>query len=79
MQYLFPFGIKLLRENAPNILKPEFFEDREAKAMGCTVTCVKPVLKFPGGKVKLYFQVAVRRNGTDAAKWPENLLTDVVV
>jgi len=79
MQYLFPIGIKLLRENAPHMLNPDFFEEREAKAMGCTVTCVKPVLQFPDKKVRPCFQVAARKNGTDAPKWPSDLLTDVVV
>ena len=79
MQYLFPAGIKLLQDNAPHVLSPDFFEERDAKAMGCKVRCVKPVLQFPGNIVRPEFQIGVRKNGTDAPKWPEDLMTEVVV
>ena len=79
MQYLFPRGVELLKANTPHILNPEFFEDREAKAMKCKVKCVKPVLQFPGGKVQLRFQVGARANGVDKPRWPDDLLDETVV
>jgi hypothetical protein len=78
MQYLFPTGIKLMRDNASHVLNDEFFEDREARAMGCKVRCVKPVLQFPAKKVQPRFQVSARTNGVDEARWPKDLLTDKV-
>ncbi|KAH8804485.1 CoA-transferase family III domain-containing protein [Xylogone sp. PMI_703] len=78
MQYLFPEGIKMLKANTPYLLNPDFFEDRDAKAMGCKVNCVKPVLKFPSGKVQLRFHVGTRTNGIDQPKWPSDLLAEVV-
>jgi CoA-transferase family III len=79
MQYLWPAGIKLMKTHAPHMLNPDFFEDRPAKAMNCTVRCLKSVLQFPGKKVQLGFQVGARTNGVDMPKWPGNLLTEKVV
>ena len=73
MQFLWPAGVALLRRNAPHVLDEAFFEEREARAMGCTVRCVRPVLVFPGGKVRLGFQVGARTNGVDGPWWPEDL------
>jgi hypothetical protein len=78
MQYLFPQGIKLLRENTPHLLDPQFFELRTAPAMGCEIECVKPVLQFPSGTVQPGFQVSARTNGVDEARWPEDLTVDLV-
>lgn len=78
MQYLWPTGIKLLRENAPWMLNDEFFEVRKAKAMGCEIKCVRPVLQFPGGQVKPKFQVSARTNGVDRPRWPHDLAADIV-
>ena len=78
MQYLFPQGIKLLRENTPHLLDPEFFEVRNAPAMGCEIECVKPVLQFSSGIVRPGFQVSARTNGVDEARWPEDLSADIV-
>ena len=79
MQYLFPQGIKLLRENTPHVLDEDFFEEREAGVMGCRIRCVKPVLRFPGGKVQPRFQVSARTNGVDRPWWPADLMVDQVV
>lgn len=79
MQHLFPAGIRLMREKAPHMLREEHFEDRDAKAMKCRVRCVKPVLQFPGRKVRPQFQVGTRTNGVDQPRWPEDLLTEVIV
>ncbi|KIW13305.1 hypothetical protein PV08_08493 [Exophiala spinifera] len=78
MQYLFPQGVKMLKANMPHLFNPDYFEDRDAKAMGCKVNCVKPALRFPSGKVKLRFQVGARTNGIDQPKWPSDLLTEIV-
>lgn len=78
MQYLFPTGVKLLRQNTPHVLDEDFFEVREAKAMGCKVRCVKPVLRFPSGNVQPGFQVSARTNGVDQPVWPSDLLTEKI-
>lgn len=46
--------------------------------MGCEIRCVKPVLQFPGNNVGPGFQVSGRTNGVDEAKWPADLMVDVV-
>lgn len=78
MQYLFPTGIKLLRENAPWMLDEKFFEVRKAGAMGCEIKCVKPVLQFPENRVKPHFRVSARTNGVDKPRWPDDLIVDIV-
>ena len=79
MQYLFPQGIKLLHENTPHLFDPEFFEVRNAPAMGCEIKCVKPVLRFSGATVRSGFQVSARTNGLDEARWPYDLMVDIVM
>lgn len=78
MQYLFPMGVRLLRENTPHMLDDDFFELRDAKSMGCKIRCVKPVLHFPESQVKPCFQVSARTNGVDKAYWPSDLMVESV-
>ena len=78
MQYLFPLGIKLLRQNTPGVLNDDYFEVRDAGTMGCQIRCVKPVLQFPNGKVRPGFQVSARTNGVDQPKWPSDLTIDKI-
>ncbi|KAG2003689.1 CAIB/BAIF family enzyme [Coprinopsis cinerea AmutBmut pab1-1] len=68
----------LKNANSP-ILSPDFFEDRPNKAIGAPVRTIKPILNFPDGLVQLKYNVGSRGNGVDKPKWPEDLLTEVVV
>ncbi|KAL0574043.1 hypothetical protein V5O48_007907 [Marasmius crinis-equi] len=78
MMVTIPTMLRLLKTNTPNLFDPDFFEIRANKALGATVTRVKPILQFPDGPVNLGFNVGCRRNGVDKARWPENLMTEVV-
>jgi hypothetical protein len=60
------------------LFSDEFFEDRESKALGVEIRVVKPVLRFPGGNVRLGYNVGTRGNGVDCARWPRDLLTEVI-
>lgn len=80
MGYTLPSLIGLLHEHDKDVLfKPEFFERRESGAVGKTFVQVKGVAQW-GGKegVRLGFNVGTRGNGVDAAKWPEDLGTEIV-
>lgn len=61
------------------LLRPEFFEIRESKALGLKLRCVKPILAFPEGSVKLGYNIGTRGNGIDQPFWPEDLSTEIVV
>ena len=76
---LFPL-IKKLIENplGARIFNPNFFELRENKAIGVPIRTVKPILGFPDGIVELGYNVGSRGNGVDEAKWPEDLLTEII-
>lgn len=67
----------LEKANSP-IFNPEFFENRENKAIGAKVRTVKPILVFPEGTVKLGYNVGSRPNGVDKPRWPEDLLVEIV-
>ncbi|PPQ67239.1 hypothetical protein CVT24_011558 [Panaeolus cyanescens] len=70
-------GISALR-GGKRIFNPEFFEVRENKAIGKEVKRVKPILKFVDGGVELGYNVGFRGNGVDKARWPEDLMVEVV-
>ncbi|CZR63570.1 related to acyl-CoA transferases/carnitine dehydratase [Phialocephala subalpina] len=79
MSYTLPRFAKMLAENSSNtVLRDEWFETRESKAVGAEIRCVKPILQFPGGEVKLGFNVGTRTNGVDNPRWPKDLLVEVV-
>lgn len=79
MGYTLPRLTKMLKTNSPDILfKPEFFEVRKSGAIGKDINCVKPIIQYPQGKVQLKYNVGTRGNGVDQARWPENLLTEIV-
>jgi len=79
MRVTVPLLLKTLHEKAPILFNPEFFEDRENKALGVPVYTVKPILTFPEKAVHLGYNIGSRGNGVDKPKWPLNLLTEVIV
>lgn len=46
--------------------------------MNAIVRTVKPIVKYNNDQVQLKYNVGTRGNGKDAARWPEDLLTEVV-
>jgi hypothetical protein len=80
MSYTLPRFLHMLKVNAGDVvLKPEFFETRHSGAIGKDISCVKPIIQFPGGEVQLKYNVGTRGNGVDQPRWPEDLMTEVVV
>lgn len=77
MLYLIPRYMNMLEKNS-GLLSPEFFEDRESKAINMVVRTVKPIIKFNEDQIKLRYNVGTRGNGKDAPRWPEDLMTEVV-
>ncbi|KAF9057038.1 hypothetical protein BJ165DRAFT_3656 [Panaeolus papilionaceus] len=61
-----------------SIFREEFFEVRENKAIGKSAKAVKTVLNFVNGTVKPGYNVGFRGNGVDKARWPKDLMTEVV-
>lgn len=79
MTYAIPRMFKSLNHTAPNILYNEdFMEERDCKNIGIKIKTIKPILRFPGEEVKLGFNVGTRTNGVDKARWPEDLMVEVV-
>ncbi|KAK3071672.1 hypothetical protein LTR53_008212 [Teratosphaeriaceae sp. CCFEE 6253] len=79
MAYTLPAMFKLLAEHAGDTLyKPEFFGRRVSKAVGHEFVQVKPVARFADG-VTLEYNVGTRTNGVDQARWPDDLMTEMVV
>lgn len=79
MPYTLGRFLTMLKQNAgPTIFNPEFFEVRQSKAIGKDIATPKPIIQFPEGKVQLKFNVGTRGNGVDQAKWPEDLMMEVV-
>jgi hypothetical protein len=61
------------------LINPDFFEERISRALGnLKFRVVKPILQFPVDTVELCYNVGTRGNGTDAARWPEDLQTEIV-
>ena len=61
------------------VLNQEFFQKRKSKALnGLEFRMPKPVIQFPPNSVSLEYNVGTRGNGIDAARWPEDLMTEVV-
>jgi hypothetical protein len=78
MQYTLPRMFAILgKHDSKTLFKPDFFENRESKAVGHTFVQVKPIARFKDG-VDLGFNVGTRGNGVDAAKWPKDLRTEIV-
>ncbi|KAM0320760.1 hypothetical protein ACHAO8_000051 [Botrytis cinerea] len=81
MNYTMPrlFQTLIKSGTGKTILRDEFFENRETKAVGVTIRTVKPILRFPNKEVDLRYNVGTRSNGIDAAHWPTDLMTEIVV
>ncbi|TFK34340.1 CoA-transferase family III domain-containing protein [Crucibulum laeve] len=79
MNVLLPRFMQMVKEKGTVVLNPEFFEDREDKAIGVPIRTIKPVLSFTDCLVKPGYNVGTRANGVDKARWPKDLLTEVVV
>jgi hypothetical protein len=80
MGYTLPRFLQMLQKNsAKTLFNPEFFELRHSGAIGKDVHCIKPIVRYPDGKVELRYNIGTRGNGVDQPKWPDNLMTEVVV
>lgn len=84
VRHYFPMGrslpmyFEMLASSSPYLFSEEFFEIREAKAVGTQIRTVKPILRWKAGVVKPGFQVSARRNGIDQPRWPEDLMVELV-
>ncbi|BCS23627.1 uncharacterized protein APUU_40071S [Aspergillus puulaauensis] len=80
MGTMIPAMLKSLAQNSGNVLfRPEFFETRHSAAVDRYFKAVRPILNFPGKEVNLCYNVGTRTNGHDAARWPEDLRSEVIV
>ncbi|KIX09204.1 uncharacterized protein Z518_00283 [Rhinocladiella mackenziei CBS 650.93] len=78
MNYTIPRYIEMMRKEK-TVLNLDFFEKRTSEALnGLVFRVPKPVLQFPPDTVQLGYNVGTRGNGVDEARWPEDLLTEVV-
>ncbi|KAH0842473.1 hypothetical protein AYO21_10776 [Fonsecaea monophora] len=78
MNYTIPRYIEMMKKDK-TVLNPGFFEKRTSGALdGLVFRTPKPVLQFPPDTVRLGFNVGTRGNGVDQARWPKDLLTEVV-
>ena len=78
MGRLLPLYFEMIVKSAPHLFDEEFFEVREAKAVGAQIRTVKPIAQWKDGLVKPGFQVSARRNGIDQPRWPEDLMVELV-
>ncbi|KAI8933837.1 hypothetical protein NX059_009538 [Plenodomus lindquistii] len=79
MGYTLPRFLGMMKQNSGDVLfKTDFFEDRWSGAINKHVRCVKPIIQWPQGEVELKFNVGTRGNGVDVARWPEDLMTEIV-
>ena len=78
MGYTIPAMLKLMQEHdAKTLFKEEFFEKARSEAVGRTFVQVAPVARWEK-EVELRYDVGVRGNGVDAARWPEDLRVEIV-
>ncbi|KAE8395948.1 CoA-transferase family III domain-containing protein [Aspergillus alliaceus] len=74
-----PLMMRSLVQNCgAQLFNPRFFEIRYSGAVDRSFKVLRPVLSFTGEKVIPRFNVGTRSNGQDAARWPEDLRTEVV-
>lgn len=80
MMYTIPRYLKMIKTyGADKLLRPEFFEDRETKALGgIIVRSVKPIIRFDDDEVVLKYNVGTRGNGLDEPRWPHDLMVEIV-
>jgi hypothetical protein len=80
MQWTLSRFLQMLKQNSGKVLfDADFFEKRRSGALGKDILTPKPIIRFPEGKVRLKYNVGTRGNGVDQPRWPENLMTEVVV
>jgi hypothetical protein len=80
MWYTMPRFMQIVKQNSGAIIfNPSFFETRHSGAVGKDVLTIKPIVQFPGGEVELRYNVGTRGNGVDQARWPVDLMTEIVV
>jgi crotonobetainyl-CoA:carnitine CoA-transferase CaiB-like acyl-CoA transferase len=78
MNYTMPKYLDMIIKDK-TLINPDFFEERISRALGnLKFRVVKPILQFPVDTVELCYNVGTRGNGTDAARWPEDLQTEIV-
>ena len=69
---------RLVKHSKQILFRPEFYEQRESKAVGHTFIQVKPIAQFKGEEVELRYNVGTRTNGVDRAVWPDDLAVEIV-
>ncbi|KAJ6030557.1 uncharacterized protein N7446_000378 [Penicillium canescens] len=80
MSVMIPVVMKtLFKNNAAQLFQPRFFEVRYSGAVDRHFKALRPVLSFPDKQVTPCFNIGTRTNGHDAARWPEDLRTEVIV
>ncbi|KAF1851406.1 CoA-transferase family III [Cucurbitaria berberidis CBS 394.84] len=79
MAYSLPRFLQMLKTNSAHILfNPDFFEDRHSGAIGKDIRCIKPIIRYPEGKVQLRYNVGTRGHGVDQPRWPNDLMCEIV-
>lgn len=79
MNVTVPAYLEMLKEpSSETILREQFFERRISKCLGLELQVVRPGIQFPPGTVELGYNVGTRGNGVDQARWPDDLLTEIV-
>ncbi|KAE8154872.1 CoA-transferase family III domain-containing protein [Aspergillus avenaceus] len=68
----------LMQHSSAQLFQPQFFEIRPSRAVNRHFRVLRPVLRFADEQVRLRFNVGTRSNGHDAARWPDDLMTEVV-
>ncbi|KNG91215.1 putative alpha methylacyl-CoA racemase [Aspergillus nomiae NRRL 13137] len=68
----------LMLNSGAQLFQPRFFETRYSEAVDRYFKVLRPVLSFADKQVDLRFNVGTRSNGHDAARWPEDLRTEIV-
>jgi hypothetical protein len=69
-------------KNVPGrIVRPNWLKDRQSNAINARVRMVKPIAEWKNssGGAQPGVNVGMRGNGVDLAKWPENLLEEIIV
>ena len=57
----------------------DFFHIIESKALRSNVRVLKPVIVFKNDDIHLRYNVGTRGLGHDAARWPDNMMTEEIV
>ncbi|OOO07739.1 L-carnitine dehydratase/bile acid-inducible protein F [Aspergillus oryzae] len=68
----------LMVNSGAQLFQPRFFDIRYSGAVDRYFKVLRPVLSFAEKQVDLRFNVGTRSNGHDAARWPEDLRTEIV-